>query len=612
MAGSRFASRRTAGLVIAFSEGAPSAWRVTLFASPVIIAVVPLTELGRTRTLGELASLLIVGSVGWGAAFVGFLCLRALLHLGRGRQLALDQPWRRVALLLSFGVVAGLCRAAVLREGGAMIGFQDPIEANARMIVAAQVGASWALVAALIAFVILRYRSIRVAQIAELTLTMKLSTAAEAEANREVQFIVARARDDALAAASDLDALGSNASATHHDIAAALANAASRVRAISHSLEQAPMPAASEVRIRFREIAITTARSVPPSVGAMVGGIALVVVLTIAWTTARVGVVPTIRSAAFLLLGSAAATLAAQRVWHHRPRARVLTTFTLLTTLGSLLPGDLLLAGALGDPASAGEWLTRLVLAPMTAVSLLALLAIGGSPRLARSDWERSVGPRRIEALHRAQLASGARQRIGRILHSGALSRLHAAALTAGREDPRVTTMGHGSSSRWLSQAVTEFAEALPTAEDAGHAHAPRDWIPAVWACEDARARWAGFASVDARVEPSLEEANVPRFVREIVSEAVTNAVRHGGARHVSIDFTREGSALRVTIIDDGSGPISPEGHRPAGQGSRDLDRLAPRSWHRAMHPSGGTELSVTIPLAIETAPSLGGSNVHS
>ena len=66
--------------------------------------------------------------------------------------------------------------------------------------------------------------------------------------------------------------------------------------------------------------------------------------------------------------------------------------------------------------------------------------------------------------LHRAQLASGARQRIGRILHSGALSRLHAAALTAGREDPRVTTMGHGSSSRWLSQAVTEFAEALPTA----------------------------------------------------------------------------------------------------------------------------------------------------
>lgn len=597
MAGSRFASRKAAALIIACSNGAATVRRVTLFASPLIISIVPLTEIGRTHTLGEFAFLLAVGVVGWGVAVVGFLCLDAALYLGRARQLALDRPWRRVTLLLAFGAIAGMSRAAVLREGGGLIGFPDPLDAQVRMIVGAQVGASWSLIAALIGYVMLRYRSIRVNQIADLTFNMQMTAAVTDDAHREVEFIVARARDDALAAASDLAALGSDVMATRAEMASAVALATTRIRAISHSLEQAPMPVASDVRLRLREMALTTARSVPPSVGSMVGGICPVVVLTIAWTTTRLGFVPTIRSAAVLLLGSAVATLAARQVWHHRPRARVLTTFTLLIALGSLLPSELLLAAAFGHPATTGEWLTRLVLAPVSAVSLLALLAIGGSPQLSQSDWERSVGPRRIEALRRAQLESEARRRTGRILHRGALSRLHAAALTLGLDNTSTTRAGHGSMIQVLRQLVADFADELPTPEEASLADEARDWIPVRSACDEAQTHWARFISVDVRIHPSLTRASAPRFISDVVSEAVTNSVRHGGARHVSIDLAREGTALRVTMLDDGTGPISPAGPRSAGQGSRNLDRWAPGRWQRAIHPSGGTELTVTTAL---------------
>ena len=59
-------------------------------------------------------------------------------------------------------------------------------------------------------------------------------------------------------------------------------------------------------------------------------------------------------------------------------------------------------------------------------------------------------------------------------------------------------------------------------------------------------------SDVDVRVEVDAEAVQRESIVR-IVREAVTNAVRHGGARHIEIRFgTSDGSVLRIS--DDGAG----------------------------------------------------------
>jgi signal transduction histidine kinase len=62
----------------------------------------------------------------------------------------------------------------------------------------------------------------------------------------------------------------------------------------------------------------------------------------------------------------------------------------------------------------------------------------------------------------------------------------------------------------------------------------------------------ASESDVDVRVEMDAEAIESESIVR-IVREAVTNAVRHGGARHIEIRFaTGGGSTLRIS--DDGTG----------------------------------------------------------
>jgi hypothetical protein len=595
MAGSPFASRPAGALIAACSLGAPRAWSVTLAAGPLLIAVVPLTALERMGTVRALIWSLVVGAVGWVVAVAILRVLAALLDRRPTFVKGLNRPWRGAALLVAFGAVAGVGRAAVLTEGASVMGYPETFHIPARLLVSAQVGASWSVVAALIGLAWQRYQSNRTVHITGLALA--LGVASDAEARSEAQFIAARARRDALAATQELTALSSDASASSDDIVAAARLAASRVRTLSHSLEQTHVPVASELRIRLREIARATARSTPPSLGSMVGGIAWVVTLTLGWTAARTGTLPAFRSAALLLLGSTATTLAARWFWVRWPRGRVITTTALVLVLGGLLPGELILASALGNPYPTGEMLTRVVLAPITAVALLALLAMSSSARLARAEWATSVGPERIEALRREQLRARARRRAGQLLHRGALSRLHAAMLAARIADPAGSSVGQASKGPMISEILEGLAGELPFTGDmllAGEDAVP---LPTASACDAALVSWAGLVAVDVRFDPTLAGTSTPAFVPDIISEAVTNAVRHGGARRISIVLTRDGSALRLSVVDDGSGPLPPDGPHPAGQGSRDLDRWAPGTWQRVGGSSGGTQLSVVIPL---------------
>jgi signal transduction histidine kinase len=82
------------------------------------------------------------------------------------------------------------------------------------------------------------------------------------------------------------------------------------------------------------------------------------------------------------------------------------------------------------------------------------------------------------------------------------------------------------------------------------------------------------------RIEVDAGEESLDGDAREavvrIAREAIVNAVRHGGAKNITISLRTAGSQLGMTIADDGSGlgPPGPAG-RQRGYGSQAMNEWA-------------------------------------
>jgi signal transduction histidine kinase len=97
--------------------------------------------------------------------------------------------------------------------------------------------------------------------------------------------------------------------------------------------------------------------------------------------------------------------------------------------------------------------------------------------------------------------------------------------------------------------------------------------------------------------------------VYRVAQEALTNAVRHSGARHVRMEFgTARGEPVCLRIVDDGAGlretRRSRKGHGLRGIRERAealgavLDLQSP--------PSGGTQLELWLPDSVMQVSRLG------
>jgi signal transduction histidine kinase len=110
---------------------------------------------------------------------------------------------------------------------------------------------------------------------------------------------------------------------------------------------------------------------------------------------------------------------------------------------------------------------------------------------------------------------------------------------------------------------------------------------------------------VDVQLEDELPPEARTQLVR-IVREAIANAARHGGARHVIVTLKHAGSgaALRVcddgTGIDDASGATSSSGF---GMNSmRDRARTLSGSFAASSGRDGGTEVEVVFPTWVRSS----------
>ncbi len=88
--------------------------------------------------------------------------------------------------------------------------------------------------------------------------------------------------------------------------------------------------------------------------------------------------------------------------------------------------------------------------------------------------------------------------------------------------------------------------------------------------------------------------------VYRVVQEAVTNVVRHSGARHCTVRLTSTGAALTLEVIDDGCGlPAGPRWHGGLLGMQERVDMVGGRL-DALPNPAGGLRLRAVFPLAAD------------
>ncbi|MGE0135954.1 MAG: sensor histidine kinase [Dehalococcoidia bacterium] len=130
---------------------------------------------------------------------------------------------------------------------------------------------------------------------------------------------------------------------------------------------------------------------------------------------------------------------------------------------------------------------------------------------------------------------------------------------------------------------------------------------------EDLPALAAGFATAGLEVDLAIDgdlrslDQGLALSIYRIVEEALTNALRHGAARHARVRLLRTPVAFELTIADDGHGPAdaSPaDGHGLTGM--RERVAMLQGTIEATPAPDGGYLVRASFPLdaaAAEAAP---------
>lgn len=166
------------------------------------------------------------------------------------------------------------------------------------------------------------------------------------------------------------------------------------------------------------------------------------------------------------------------------------------------------------------------------------------------------------EALTRERL------RVARDLHDVVAHHVSAVAVQAGAArlaaDPaaRAEALGH------IADSVRRVAEALPALADLGPDPDGADLSPAALEALVAPSRAAGLpVAVTVEGSPTATPGEAELFARRIVTEALTNTLRHAGPTPTRVRVVHGGTAEPLVVEVDDDGPVT--GHRPDDTGSR-------------------------------------------
>jgi signal transduction histidine kinase len=259
------------------------------------------------------------------------------------------------------------------------------------------------------------------------------------------------------------------------------------------------------------------------------------------------------------------------------------------------LPGSLLntdsFEGVLGVP-------------PLVFLSLIGL-ALALSTIRALEIFEVEL-ERRIEQMEQQQIQAAERQRIARELHDSTIQTAYTAGLLV--DSARKLAEPGSSIAGRLERAVSALNDVIhDLRRNLGELRAAPPAEPLSEAlrrlAEDPRYR--SLVNIDLDLQfTSPEELSPARkeHVLAIVNEALSNVVRHAGARQVQLSARQEDGQLRIAIQDDGGGFSGTPG---AGFGLRNMRERA-RLLDGRLEISGergkGTSVRLDIPVREEAA----------
>lgn len=227
----------------------------------------------------------------------------------------------------------------------------------------------------------------------------------------------------------------------------------------------------------------------------------------------------------------------------------------------------------------------------MVIVLLLAVVKAYATVRQRTLDsLQRRAAQLRWSVARARQVQWYQQRALSRILHGPAQSALNAAAM---RID--AARQGHGSLAVVIEEARTDLEDLLG---GVGLEQAQAVSLDTI--IEHLTSVWSGLCAVrvdvDSRTRAALNADRVCRtMIADILTEGVSNAIRHGGAGRVEarVQANANDALARIQIWDDG---LPPDVTAARGLGLQLLDECTVQ-WQREER-DGGTELFADLPLA--------------
>jgi signal transduction histidine kinase len=261
-------------------------------------------------------------------------------------------------------------------------------------------------------------------------------------------------------------------------------------------------------------------------------------------------------------------------------------------------------------------WVTNRPLAVLAGLQGLALIGLALwlapralDPRLMALLWPQRASEAelagRVEQLTQTRAeavdsAAAELRRVERDLHDGAQARLVAVGMNL-RAAQKLITSSPEAASQLLAEAIDSSSRALTELRNL-----VRGIYPPVLADRGLPDAIRALAlDTPLHTETDIELAGRPDLPVEsacyfAVAEALANAVKHAGARHVQIHARHDGELLRIEVTDDGAGGADPA----RGTGLRGLERrLATFDGILAVNspPGGPTLVVIEVPCALSS-----------
>jgi signal transduction histidine kinase len=283
--------------------------------------------------------------------------------------------------------------------------------------------------------------------------------------------------------------------------------------------------------------------------------------------------------------------------------------------LAAMWPGHVTLPSVFTDQVRYGAvWVADRPTALLAGVQGLALLALGSwlVPRALDARTRALFWPTldpdlagRVQQLtqtraHAVDTAAAELRRVERDLHDGAQARLVALGMNL-RAAERLITSSPQAALALVGEAIQTSSQALTELRDL-----VRGIYPPVLAdrgLPDAVRALALDTSLHTEVDidvPGRLDAPVESACYFAVAEALTNAVKHSGARHVQIRMQHARGMLRIEVSDNGVGGADPL----RGSGLRGLEhRLGTFDGILAVSspPGGPTMIVIEVPCALSS-----------